>query len=163
MGGIESVTLSDEEARRRGTQKTVLERRAPPTFEVLIEIQERNLLNLHQDVALAVDSLLRGRPLSTETRRREADGKITVEKPKQAAQKSNGRKRRKNDQENPQGGYTFRAGGNSSICLVELSGSVVGRPRVYRWYSKKAFSSKPAGAPAMANSATARPFARYTG
>ncbi|UCC51940.1 MAG: AAA family ATPase, partial [Anaerolineaceae bacterium] len=41
VGGIESVTLSDEEARRRGTQKTVLERRAPPTFDVLIEIQER--------------------------------------------------------------------------------------------------------------------------
>jgi stage III sporulation protein SpoIIIAA len=112
VGGIESVTLSDEEARRRGTQKTVLERRAPPTFEVLIEIQERNLLNIHQDVALAVDSLLRGRPLSTETRRREADGKITVEQAKQDAPKSNGRKRRKDEQELPQGGYSFRAGGN---------------------------------------------------
>jgi stage III sporulation protein SpoIIIAA len=112
VGGIESVTLSDEEARRRGTQKTVLERRAPPTFEVLIEIQERNLLNIHQDVALAVDSLLRGRPLATETRRREADGKITIETPKQDAPKSNGRKRRKDEQEIPQGGYSFRAGGN---------------------------------------------------
>jgi hypothetical protein len=106
------VTLSDEEARRRGTQKTVLERRAPPTFEVLIEIQERNLLNIHQDVALAVDSLLRGRPLSTETRRREADGKITVEQAKHDAPKSNGRKRRKSEHELPQGGYSFRAGAN---------------------------------------------------
>jgi stage III sporulation protein SpoIIIAA len=44
VGGIESVTLSDEEARRRGTQKTVLERRAPPTFDVLIEMQERQRL-----------------------------------------------------------------------------------------------------------------------
>ena len=42
IGGIEAVTLSDEEARRRGTQKTVLERRSPPTFDVLIEIKERN-------------------------------------------------------------------------------------------------------------------------
>jgi stage III sporulation protein SpoIIIAA len=112
VGGIESVTLSDEEARRRGTQKTVLERRAPPTFEVLIEIQERNLLNIHQDIALAVDSLLRGRPLSTETRRREADGKITVKKAKPDTQKSNGRKRRKNEQEIPQSGYSFRTGVN---------------------------------------------------
>ena len=44
VGGIESVTLSDEEARRRGTQKTVLERRSPPTFDVLIEIQTRDRL-----------------------------------------------------------------------------------------------------------------------
>jgi stage III sporulation protein SpoIIIAA len=113
VGGIESVTLSDEEARRRGTQKTVLERRAPPTFEVLIEIQERNLLNIHHDIALAVDSLLRGRPLTPETRRREADGKITVEKPKQGAPKSNGRKRRKGGQETSQGSYSLRAGANN--------------------------------------------------
>jgi stage III sporulation protein SpoIIIAA len=112
VGGIESVTLSDEEARRRGTQKTVLERRAPPTFEVLIEIQERNLLNIHQDVALAVDSLLRGHPLATETRRREADGKITVETPKQDAPKPNGRKRRKDEPEIPQSSYSYRTGGN---------------------------------------------------
>jgi len=51
MGGISAVTLSDEEARRRGTRKTVLERKAPPTFEVLIEIQERNRLAIHQNVA----------------------------------------------------------------------------------------------------------------
>ncbi|MFN3309200.1 MAG: AAA family ATPase, partial [Anaerolineales bacterium] len=56
VGGIESVTLSDEEARRRGTQKTVLERRSPPTFDVLIEIQTRDRLAVHQDVAAAVDA-----------------------------------------------------------------------------------------------------------
>ena len=55
VGGIESVTLSDEEARRRGTQKTVLERRAPPTFDVLIEIQERERLLVHRDVTDSVD------------------------------------------------------------------------------------------------------------
>jgi len=59
IGGIESVTLSDEEARRRGTQKTVLERRAPPTFDVLVEIRERYKLLVHYDVAEAVDNLLR--------------------------------------------------------------------------------------------------------
>jgi len=68
VGGIESVTLSDEEARRRGTQKTVLERRSPPTFDVLIEIQTRDRLAVNYDVSEAVDSLLRGYPLPTEIR-----------------------------------------------------------------------------------------------
>ncbi len=80
VGGIESVTLSDEEARRRGTQKTVLERRSPPTFDVLIEIQDRNRLAVHADVAAAVDSLLRGNPLPPEIRYRTADGGIQIEK-----------------------------------------------------------------------------------
>ena len=63
VGGIESVTLSDEEARRRGTQKTVLERRSPPTFDVLIELQERDRLVVHPDVTTVVDTLLRGFPI----------------------------------------------------------------------------------------------------
>ncbi len=78
VGGIESVTLSDEEARRRGTQKTVLERRSPPTFDVLIEIQSRDRLAVHSDVAAAVDALLRGYPLPPEVRSR-IDGDIRVE------------------------------------------------------------------------------------
>lgn len=83
VGGIESVTLSDEEARRRGTQKTVLERRSLPTFDVLIEIQNRDRLAVHSDVAAAVDSLLRGYPLPPEIRSREAGGEIRIEKVKQ--------------------------------------------------------------------------------
>ncbi|WP_322508686.1 AAA family ATPase, partial [Anaerolinea sp.] len=80
VGGIEAVTLSDEEARRRGTQKTVLERRAPPTFDVLIEIQERDRLAIHPDVAAAVDALVRNNPLPPEIRYRDAEGNIHVEK-----------------------------------------------------------------------------------
>jgi stage III sporulation protein SpoIIIAA len=80
VGGIEAVTLSDEEARRRGTQKTVLERRAPPTFDVLIEIQSRDQFAVHMDVTAAVDSFLRGYPLPAELRTRDAEGKIRVEK-----------------------------------------------------------------------------------
>lgn len=80
VGGIESVTLSDEEARRRGTQKTVLERRAPPTFDILIEIQERQRLAIHRDVAAAVDSMLRGRPMGVELRYRDEAGKIQLER-----------------------------------------------------------------------------------
>jgi stage III sporulation protein SpoIIIAA len=79
VGGIESVTLSDEEARRRGTQKSVLERRAPPTFDVLIEIQTRDRLVVHEDVAAAVDGILRGRPMPVEIRSRNARGEVEIE------------------------------------------------------------------------------------
>jgi len=80
VGGIESVTLSDEEARRRGTQKTVLERRSPPTFDMLVELQERDRLAVHPDVAQAVDTLVRGYPLQPEIRWRDAQNEIHVEK-----------------------------------------------------------------------------------
>jgi stage III sporulation protein SpoIIIAA len=76
VGGIDSVTLSDEEARRRGTQKTVLERKAPPTFELLIEIQDRQHITVHHDVAEAVDALLRGWTLTPEQRFIDKDQKI---------------------------------------------------------------------------------------
>ena len=87
VGGIESVTLSDEEARRRGTQKTVLERRAPPTFDVLIEILQRENLNVHTDVSAAVDSFLRGRPIPPEKRFRDEAGQLRVEQPAPEPQK----------------------------------------------------------------------------
>ena len=85
VGGIESVTLSDEEARRRGTQKTVLERRSPPTFDVLVELQERDRLAVHPDVAAAVDTLVRGYPVLPEIRWRDAENEIHIEKPPQPA------------------------------------------------------------------------------
>jgi stage III sporulation protein SpoIIIAA len=80
VGGIESVTLSDEEARRRGTQKTVLERRSPPTFDVLIEIQTRDRLAVHLDVTASVDALLLGYPLPPELRYRNERGEIQIER-----------------------------------------------------------------------------------
>jgi stage III sporulation protein SpoIIIAA len=80
VGGIEAVTLSDEEARRRGTQKTVLERRAPPTFDVLIEIQTRDRFTIHQDIMSAVDALLRDTPIPPEIRTRDESGEIKIEK-----------------------------------------------------------------------------------
>ncbi|MQC27434.1 MAG: AAA family ATPase, partial [Chloroflexi bacterium] len=79
VGGVEAVTLSDEEARRRGTRKTVLERRAPPTFDVLVEIEERARLRIHVDVASAVDNALRGFASVPELRYRDAAGKLHVE------------------------------------------------------------------------------------
>jgi stage III sporulation protein SpoIIIAA len=80
VGGIESVTLSDEEARRRGTQKTVLERRAPPTFALLIEIQDRNTFLVHTDVTSSVDGMLRGYPMAIELRSRDERGQVQIDK-----------------------------------------------------------------------------------
>lgn len=78
IGGIESVTLSDDEARRRGTQKVVLERRTAPTFDIMIEIQARDRLVVHTDVASAVDAMLRNRRLPAELRERDETGAIQV-------------------------------------------------------------------------------------
>ena len=79
VGGIQTVTLSDEEARRRGTQKSVLERMAPPTFDVVVEIQDWEHLMVHPNVAEAVDGILRGRPAAAEMRYRDEDGNIQTE------------------------------------------------------------------------------------
>ncbi|HEU4571702.1 MAG TPA: AAA family ATPase, partial [Candidatus Limnocylindrales bacterium] len=74
IGGIQSVTLGDEEARRRRTQKSVLERKAPPTFDVVVEIQDRDRVMVHADVAETVDALLRGDAVAPETRWRDEEG-----------------------------------------------------------------------------------------
>jgi len=80
VGGIQTVTLSDEEARRRGTQKSVLERKAPPTFDVVVEIQDWDRVAVRKDVAAAVDAILRGHNLPAEIRVRRPDGTIeTIE------------------------------------------------------------------------------------
>lgn len=78
VGGIQAVTLSDDEAKRRGTQKTVLERKAPPTFDVLIEIIEMDKLAIHHDVASIVDKMLRGVPPRPEVRVRNVKGEVEV-------------------------------------------------------------------------------------
>jgi len=79
VGGIQAVTLSDEEARRRGTQKTVLERKAPPTFDVVIEIKDWQHLAVHHDVTASVDALLRGRSHPPEIRYRDESGQVQIE------------------------------------------------------------------------------------
>lgn len=78
VGGVHVVTLSDEEARRRGTPKTILERKAQPTFDVLIEIKDRGYYVIHWDVASSVDSILRGIPPKTEIRKVKEDGSVEV-------------------------------------------------------------------------------------
>lgn len=68
IGGIQYVTLSDEEAKRRGTQKSILERKASPAFEIIIEINDTNFWTIHEDAATSTDSFLRGDFLPYQTR-----------------------------------------------------------------------------------------------
>jgi stage III sporulation protein SpoIIIAA len=85
IGGVQSVTLGDEEAKRRGTQKSVLERRAPPTFDIVVEIQDRDKVAIHPDVGEMVDAILRGQPVATEVRWLDEAGEVKVEKQAPAA------------------------------------------------------------------------------
>jgi len=83
IGGIQSVTLSDEEARRRGTQKSILERKAPPSFTIMVELIGREEVAVHRDVAQTVDAILRGAPVRPEVRRRAPDGTLDIESPEE--------------------------------------------------------------------------------
>lgn len=76
IGGVHVVTLSDEEARRRGTQKTVPERKSPPTFDVVIEMVEQDKLAVYHDIANVVDRMLRDVPPSPEMRYTTEEGTI---------------------------------------------------------------------------------------
>ncbi|PKB72058.1 MAG: AAA family ATPase [SAR202 cluster bacterium Io17-Chloro-G6] len=76
VGGIQTVTLGDQEARYRGTQKSVLERKAPPTFDVVVEIQGWDRLAVHDNVDQVVDQWLRGFPIAPEIRWLGDDGEV---------------------------------------------------------------------------------------
>ncbi len=90
IGGIQTVTLGDEEAKRRGTQKSILERMSPPTFDIVVEIQDWDKVAIHPDVGEAVDALLRGQPIATETRWLDEKGEVRSRKetPATTAQKT---------------------------------------------------------------------------
>ncbi len=78
IGGIQTVTLGDEEARRRGTQKSVLERKAPPTFDVVVEIQDWHNVTVHADVATTVDAILLNRSVTVQVRTRDSEGRVQI-------------------------------------------------------------------------------------
>ncbi len=78
IGGIQSVTLGDEEARRRGSQKSVLERKAPPTFDIAVEMLERQRWVIHEDVTLTIDNLLRGRQPGLQIRTLDDNQKVLI-------------------------------------------------------------------------------------
>lgn len=119
VGGIESVTLSDDEARRRGTQKTVLERKAPPTFDILIELQDRQRVAIHHDVGDAVDALLRGWILTPELRYFDDKGQMRIEKTSDGKgatppmEVSSGRQRKRRGREQSHERSTDRANGKN--------------------------------------------------
>jgi stage III sporulation protein SpoIIIAA len=79
LGGIQTVTLGDDEARRRGSQKSVQERKAPPTFDVLVEIQERQQLVVHTPLDEVVDLALRGQFKPPQLRIRRPDGSVVTQ------------------------------------------------------------------------------------
>ena len=79
IGGVQTVTLGDEEARRRHTQKSILERKAPPTFAMVVEIVDYYKVTVHPDVTEAVDALLHGRPPKAEVRSMDEDGEVKRE------------------------------------------------------------------------------------
>ena len=98
VGGIQSVTLGDDEAKRRASQKTVLEREKQPTFDIVIEILDRNTLAVYKDAAEAVDYILRGWPIRPEIRKvdktydnkpaeiKEEEHIVAIEAPKETEQ-----------------------------------------------------------------------------
>lgn len=86
IGGIQAVTLSDAEAARRGTQKTVLERKAPPTFDVVIELLDYDRLAVHNNVQKTVDMILRGVPPRPEIRVRTGAGDTEIVQKEQTAE-----------------------------------------------------------------------------
>lgn len=118
IGGIQSVTLSDEEARRRGTQKSILERKAPPTFETIVEIIDRDQVAVHKDVAATVDVILRGAVPRPELRRREEDGEVAISvatRPDGAHDRENGRGRARGPMVFPDLSQTVPGGGAESL------------------------------------------------
>ena len=87
VGGIQSVTLGDDEAKRRASQKTVLEREKQPTFDIVIEILDRNTLAVYKDTAEAVDYILRGWPIKPEIRKVDKTYEFTASAPIQSVQR----------------------------------------------------------------------------
>ncbi len=80
VGGIQAVTLGDDEAKRRGTQKTILERKSPPTFNIVVEIQDRYQVAVHPDVGASIDALLRGLPVDMEIRSLDENGDVNIKR-----------------------------------------------------------------------------------
>lgn len=86
VGGIQAVTLGDDEARRRGSQKTVLERKAPPTFAIAVEMLERQKWIVHEDTAQTIDSLLRGIQPANQIRTVDDSGAVSITEQEAVAQ-----------------------------------------------------------------------------
>jgi len=79
IGGIQYVTLGDDEAKRRGSQKSILERKASPAFQIAIEIHERNTWIIHEYVDQSVDQILHGSLLFCQRRHLNNNSFMSIE------------------------------------------------------------------------------------
>lgn len=143
IGGIQAVTLSDDEARRRGTQKTVLERKAPPTFDVVIELIDYDRLAVHHNVQKTVDLILRGVPPRPEIRVRTGSGTYDVMQKEEAPELNEpgfneqfpSLARRKDDQESKPA--SLKELREDSIGLVKIFPYGIARTRLERAIREK--------------------------
>ena len=144
VGGMQTVTLGDIEARRRRTQKTVLERKHDPTFDIVVEIRERNSVAIHPEVGTAVDRMLRGISIPQEARRLQPDGRVETEveempgtesefmpapfeinevgrrRPRRDPERDRGRERRERAPRNANGNGNGNGNGRSELDLSEF-------------------------------------------
>ena len=126
VGGIQTVTLGDDEARHRGTQKSVLERKAPPTFDVVVEIHSWNMVAVHDNVAKVVDSWLRGYPLIPQVRHLNEAGQVLMNSPASNSNNAAPAPSQRNErQSKPSGTATVRQEKGTRIFLFG-----VGRDKV---------------------------------
>src|SRR5262249_9604208 len=137
LGGIHAVTLSDEEARRRGTQKTVLERKAPPTFDTLVEIRNRDDFSVFHETASVVDAFLRGKVVRPEGRVRKGETYEVVEKQERLEQgpatKRRGRERERDREREPErAAPSSRGDGSSTPKTIRIYPYGVSRDRLAR-------------------------------
>eukprot|EP00850_Spirogloea_muscicola_P016680 SM000137S00458 [mRNA] locus=s137:229545:242969:+ [translate_table: standard] len=124
VGGIQTVTLGDDEARARGTQKSVLERKAPPTFPLLIEMRERNYWVSHQ-TDRSVDTLLYGKRPYVEVRTRDGMCDVVIER---RLYDSSGNGRSDSDYE-----YSLGSPLMSMVGALNPAGEI---DRTYSWAAK---------------------------
>lgn len=156
VGGIQSVTLGDEEARRRGSQKTVLERKALPTFQIGIEMQERYKWVIHPDLAMTIDNLLRNRHPNSQIREINEEGNVTMTQetpPTPPPERFQYNNRRRNDRfvDIPLKPFGLRAEGKMTPIQSNFSPSVMkeNSDRAdfeqmldQSWYKKEQFTEK---------------------
>jgi nucleoside-triphosphatase THEP1 len=126
IGGIQSVTLGDEEAKRRGTQKSILERMSAPTFDILVEIQERDTVAIHADVASAVDAILLGEPQALEVRQIDENTGEVIIKHIQPETDDNRRPVRSNKAAQPKNGTSAKLFlyGVNRVRMEEVAGEM---------------------------------------
>jgi stage III sporulation protein SpoIIIAA len=118
IGGIQSVTLGDEEARRRGTQKSILERKAPPTFDVIVEIQSWDRVAVHENVADTVDALLRGFDAPPEVRELDENGQVREVFPQPPPRSFESARERRGDWRDERGTREARRGETRAVKRV---------------------------------------------